>query len=147
MVESKKRTNKRKRTISFLYDIIKVLEKYPDFDQEILQKCLQMIEIEFSNIMKSEKQTTKIEIPSEIVQSIYTMSREDLVKFLDNPEHFPTVSHLKALAKALHIKNVGNLSKERLKQKIIFVVYDKPHELQRILGSTNEQSSKDQILQ
>jgi hypothetical protein len=137
--------DKRKQAILFIKDMIKLIEKYKDLDMGDLKEVIKFLSRSTSSPKPPHKspQGSLPELSPETIQSLYSMSREDLVKFLNNKELLPNIGSLRKLAKALHIKDVSHLSEEQIKQKIILVVYDKPNELNKMLEMSKRTSSED----
>ncbi len=129
---------RRKRTISFIRDTLKLIEKYKDIDPESVNDILKSLEIG----KPKKRRGAPIEPSKEDVERFYSIdSRSDLIKYLNDKEKFPTVPHLAGLARALHIKNTSKLSEEQLKQSII-CIFDKAVELRNMAGHQTDQ--KDQ---
>ena len=137
--------DKRKQAILFIKDMIKLIEKYKDLDMGDLKEVIKFLSrsTSFPKPPHKSPQGSLPELSPETIQSLYSMSREDLVKFLNNKELLPNIGSLRKLAKALHIKDVSHLSEEQIKQKIILVVYDKPNELNKMLEMSKRTSSED----
>ena len=145
MNETTMKDDKRKQTILFIKDMIKLIKKYKDLDMGDLQEVIKFLSKSTSSPKPHHKspQESLPELSPETIQSLYSMSREDLVKFLNNKEILPNIGSLRKLAKALHIKDVSHLSEEQIKQKIILLVYDKPNELNKMLEMSKRISSED----
>ncbi len=128
-MEKSKIDSKKKEVVSLLMELINLLEKYKDLN---IGEINQTIRLFLKTSEKNQSKTPQIVLPSDIIEKIYNMSRNDLIDFLNNSEQFPKKLYLVELAKKLHIKNASRMSIDSIKQKIISVVYDRPNELKNM---------------
>ncbi|MEM0134821.1 MAG: hypothetical protein QXU18_06275 [Thermoplasmatales archaeon] len=137
MIEPTTNNDKKKQIIFFLNDFIKILEKYKDLDINELKEVIKSLSKPTHTAPTSRRHTPPIPPSQQVLDRIYSMSREELIKYLDNREVFPTKAHIEGLAKALHIRNTSRLSENEIKRKIVLVVYDKPKELREMSESVS----------
>lgn len=121
-----------KRTIQFVTEIIGILHKYGDIDESNVKEVLEFLKKHQESVSGSKGIDKSTNVSGEMIDVLYSLSRDDLIKLLDDKTKFPNKSNLIELSRTLHISNVSKLSGEKIKQKIVQVVFDKPEELRRM---------------
>ncbi len=118
--------------LRFLTDLFRLLEDYRDINpSEILLSVKSQLK---NATLKRVKEKEIVIFHKDELEKIRRMPRDELIQFLNNDHRFQSRSQLQALAKSFKIRNVSRMSMERLRNTLIHVVYDRPHELSTMIG-------------
>ena len=127
-----------KRTLQFVVNILQIIRQYKELDIGEVTGLLEFLSKYQRNVAKSTHEIISTNVSEEALKTLYSLSRDDLIKVLDDKSKFPLKADLIDLARALHIRNVSKLSLDKIKQKIILVVFDKHEELREMRNGKSQ---------